>query len=451
MNVMKKNIYLYAILMLLVMSNCNVNDQLHGDAPESKVLFANNELIQDIYMAPTLQNYTYNLLIYRSGIHSDNLVKVGISVDASILEEHNLENGTEYELIPSEYYEFDNEINISSGKEYGSVDVHIQVRRIADELDADSQYVIPFTISKADGADINDDKNDVLILFNLREPFIRQESYGIDEGASVGSMNFTRSYTVYVEFENEWEINAGYQANYNLVESYNVDNGTDYKPLPESNLVNIPSEFTLSAGVNSIDVEIELSPDNLQYFEPYLLPLQLVSYGDFPVDSSRQIIYLLFQRDFDQNDAIIIPLTDDMIETYTQESSEGPKANLVDGSTSTYWHSAWSSGVAPLPHWIQINFDQSEEIGGFNYTFRQPSGINDRPNHFDVQVSEDGSVWNTVWESKAELPVEPVDQMQTLVFDQNYRSQYFRIRILDTFASGSWTHMSTLEVFKVSE
>src|SRR5690625_5585989 len=77
-----------------------------------------------------------------------------------------------------------------------------------------------------------------------------------------------------------------------------------------------------------------------------------------------------------------------MIETYTQESSEGPKANLVDGSTSTYWHSAWSSGVAPLPHWIQINFDQSEEIGGFNYTFRQPSGINDRPNHFDVRSEE---------------------------------------------------------------
>src|SRR5690625_6729198 len=91
-----------------------------------------------------------------------------------------------------EKYEFDSEINIASGKEYGSVDVHIQVRRIADELVADSQYVIPFTISKADGADINDDKNDVLILFNLREPFIRQESYGTDEGASVGSMNFTR-------------------------------------------------------------------------------------------------------------------------------------------------------------------------------------------------------------------------------------------------------------------
>src|SRR5690625_7603340 len=84
-----------------------------------------------------------------------------------------------------------------------------------------------FTISKADGADINDDKNNVLILFNLREPFIRQESYGTDEGASVGSMNFTRSYTVYVEFENEWEVNAGYQANYKLVEYYNLYNVTD--------------------------------------------------------------------------------------------------------------------------------------------------------------------------------------------------------------------------------
>src|SRR5690625_7601449 len=108
--------------------------------------------------------------------------------------------------MPSEYYEFDSEINISSGKEYGSVDVHIRVRRIADEVVADSQYVIPFTISKADGADINDDKNDALILFNLRERFIRQECYETDEYASVGSMSFTRSYTVYFDFDKNWVI-----------------------------------------------------------------------------------------------------------------------------------------------------------------------------------------------------------------------------------------------------
>ncbi|MDP4228514.1 MAG: DUF4959 domain-containing protein, partial [Bacteroidota bacterium] len=52
-----------------------------------------------------------------------------------------------------------------------------------------------------------------------------------------------------------------------------------------------------------------------------------------------------------------LPLTDAMLSTYTQESTEGPKSNLVDGNISTYWHSAWSANTAPLPHWIQINFD----------------------------------------------------------------------------------------------
>jgi hypothetical protein len=205
------------------------------------------------------------------------------------------------------------------------------------------------------------------------------------------------------------------------------------------------SDFYTSDGTYTIDgVEArefvshvrDLEPLSRYYLRAYAANEAGVAYGEqfsFETDEAGQIIH---------------PLTVDMIDAWTQETSEGPKESLVDGNTGTYWHSAWSAGVEPLPHWIQVNFPEETKIGGFNYTFRQPSGITDRPNHWDVQVSTDGETWETVWTSPADLPVEPVDEMQTLEMGQNYASRYFRFRILDTYGSRDWTHLSTIEVFE---
>lgn len=205
-------------------------------------------------------------------------------------------------------------------------------------------------------------------------------------------------------------------------------------------------DFTTSDGTYTINgVEIrdfestvtDLEPLTTYYLRAYAANENGVAYGEeksFETDEAGHIIY---------------PLTADMIDAWTQESSEGPKESLVDGNTSTYWHSAWSAGVEPLPHWIQINFEEEKSVGGFSYTFRQPSGATDRPNHWDVQVSSNGQDWETVWESPSGLDVEPVELLTVLEFGENFTSQFFRIRILDTQGSRDWTHLSTIEVFEV--
>lgn len=141
-------------------------------------------------------------------------------------------------------------------------------------------------------------------------------------------------------------------------------------------------------------------------------------------------------------------LTPEMLITYTQETSEGPKENLIDGNTETYWHTAWSEGVAPLPHWIQINFPEPKGIGGFQYWFRSPSGTSGRPNSFDLQTSADGVSWTTVWESAKGLPVTVMPPAaNTLSLDKNYTSKYFRIRILSTPDNTTFTHLSEFKVY----
>lgn len=141
-------------------------------------------------------------------------------------------------------------------------------------------------------------------------------------------------------------------------------------------------------------------------------------------------------------------LTADMIETFTQEVEEGPKEGLVDDNYSTYWHSAWSDNVAPLPHYIQINFDAPTAIGGFQYWHRSPSGKGGRPNSFDVQTSDDGTTWATVWESEKNLPTDIMPPKENnLSLLKNYTAKHFRIRILSTPNNTTFTYLSEIKVY----
>lgn len=144
-------------------------------------------------------------------------------------------------------------------------------------------------------------------------------------------------------------------------------------------------------------------------------------------------------------------ITSDMIDTHTQEQSEGPKESLIDGNINTFWHSAWSSGVAPLPHWVQFNFNESMKVGAFSYTLRQGANASNHPNRFALEISRDGSSWEEVWRSEADLPITPADNEFRMEFDNNFEAPHFRVVILETPAMGSFTYLSTLKLYEMFE
>lgn len=449
---MKKYIYvLFGLMIFFPISGCDVEDQLFQDVPESNVLFARSWIGKEIYVAPNMVDAKFDVLVYRSGVNNSSTVNVKLGVSEQVLADYNAANNTEYSLLSDAYYSYDSNVAIEGGMQNGISSVTIHAQKISNELGFDENYAIPFVIDQSDNASINDEKNFLILNLNVREPVILQETFGVVEASAIGTGTFKKTLKVFVEFENEWDLDLRYELDYDLIDEYNQANETEYLALQPENIQGLPVDFTIGSGINSAEIEITISADGLEYFDPLMLPFRLVSLSDFQIAPGQDITYVLFTRNFDPASAEIIPLTADMIDAWTQETSEGPRENLVDGDTGTYWHSAWSSGVEPLPHWIQINFQEATTIGGMNYTFRQPSGITDRPDHWDIQVSEDGSNWSTVWTSKPDLPVEPVDAKQTLVFDQSYTSKFFRIRILDTYGSRDWTHLSTIEVFSIIE
>ena len=61
-----------------------------------------------------------------------------------------------------------------------------------------------------------------------------------------------------------------------------------------------------------------------------------------------------------------IALTADMIKTNSQETSEGPMENLVDGNNDTFWHSIWGNGTMNPICEVYLDIKLPEEIDVFN-------------------------------------------------------------------------------------
>ncbi|HSU22019.1 MAG TPA: discoidin domain-containing protein [Variovorax sp.] len=78
----------------------------------------------------------------------------------------------------------------------------------------------------------------------------------------------------------------------------------------------------------------------------------------------------------------------------TQETAgeDGQAANVLDGNASTIWHTTWSSGNAPYPHWIVVDTGAVRDFGGFRYQPR--SGVpNGTVDGYRLSVSTDGVAW----------------------------------------------------------
>lgn len=70
----------------------------------------------------------------------------------------------------------------------------------------------------------------------------------------------------------------------------------------------------------------------------------------------------------------------------------GAASNVLDGNPNTYWHSAYSAGVAPLPHELRIDLGSSFLVNELSYLGRQ-SAPNGRIAAYRAFVSQDGVHW----------------------------------------------------------
>jgi hypothetical protein len=70
-----------------------------------------------------------------------------------------------------------------------------------------------------------------------------------------------------------------------------------------------------------------------------------------------------------------------------------PAENVIDGVTSTFWHTEWYRSEPNCPHEIVIDLGDIYLVGGFQYLPRQDENINGTVADYSIYVSKDGITW----------------------------------------------------------
>ncbi|GAA1536041.1 hypothetical protein GCM10009827_063060 [Dactylosporangium maewongense] len=87
--------------------------------------------------------------------------------------------------------------------------------------------------------------------------------------------------------------------------------------------------------------------------------------------------------------------------TVTADSAEsagenGAPTNAADGNPATIWHTAYTGGVAPMPHHLTVNLNNSVVVDRLDYLPRQDGGTNGTIADYQILTSTDGTIWTQV-------------------------------------------------------
>lgn len=143
-----------------------------------------------------------------------------------------------------------------------------------------------------------------------------------------------------------------------------------------------------------------------------------------------------------------IVLTADQLSTNNQEPSEGPIANLIDGSASSFFHTRWSSPQIPMPQYIQVNL--KAPIKNFQFYYQNRSGSHVGPEILEVQVSVDGIDWVTLAKIEAGLPSAAKAEYTSEVFQADFPFTYFRYNVVQTYGSKNYFNLAEFALFTVN-
>ncbi len=143
-----------------------------------------------------------------------------------------------------------------------------------------------------------------------------------------------------------------------------------------------------------------------------------------------------------------IGLSSDQLSSDSPEPTEGPIANLINGDLTDFFHSNWSDSPEPLPHYIQIDFDEEHEGFCFDYYNRIVSNTDGFPQTAEVQVSSDGETWKTVAELN-DLPSTSGAHYESEYLFPGMAFTHFRFNVTSATASSTYFHMAEFSIYDV--
>ncbi|MFV0269652.1 MAG: BACON domain-containing protein, partial [Draconibacterium sp.] len=145
-----------------------------------------------------------------------------------------------------------------------------------------------------------------------------------------------------------------------------------------------------------------------------------------------------------------IPLREDMLSSNAQEVKEGPIANLLDGNTGSFFHSAWSFSVDEA-HYIQVTLD--EPISGCIFWYQNRNNGNGKPTDVSIMVSADGTTWSEMAHITSGLPTGASSTYESAYHSSDTPFTYFRFVVNKTNSGVAPTffNMAEFKMYSIQE
>ncbi|RKO70145.1 DUF1735 domain-containing protein [Sphingobacterium puteale] len=270
----------------------------------------------------------------------------------------------------------------------------------------------------------------------------KDSTYRLTYGASFGGGIDYPSDNVKVDFE----------VNKDSVGAYNKINGTNYDILPESC-------FSLSAFTSSIDknslstmpLSIQINPTKgMELFKTYLLPVSIRKIeGNAQINQNLATAYYLITSslnladftDFDRSKWTVSQMSSE--EKTGEGNGNGMAIHALDDDFNTFWHTQWNGGIAPAPHYLEIDLGETKVIHGISIVGRSGSNSG-RPEVLKVEIRNSN---NTAWTVVGEMPWSNNSTVQRQFFSKSYEARQFRITVLKNFNNQPFTHLANLNLF----
>lgn len=144
-----------------------------------------------------------------------------------------------------------------------------------------------------------------------------------------------------------------------------------------------------------------------------------------------------------------LDLTESMLSTNSQETSEGPLANVLDGNVETFFHSRWSGNNRPWPAWIDINAGEPLSAFTFKYVTRNNGGKH-KPKTIVVEGSNDGTNFTEIITLNEGLPsaAGATYNSPTIVVPNDGSYQYIRLKVTEVYEGTQWFCFAELGLSK---
>ena len=143
-----------------------------------------------------------------------------------------------------------------------------------------------------------------------------------------------------------------------------------------------------------------------------------------------------------------VKLTKEQLLCNYPDASEGQYAHLVDGNPETFFHSNWHSPQSPLPHYIQIAFEEEHENFAFGYWTRNTSNTDGYPTAAEFQISNDGENWETVTVLSG-LPATKATRYSSDYVIAGKKFKYFRFNVISSSLNKNYFHIGEIYFYDV--